>query len=136
MNTLLQIGLILGSSLFLNNAFAYGGGSSKTCEKPSFSQFQPAPDAAVASFGDFSFSASPNTSAPSLTVSISAGNVKHAFTAKDLQITELKSGALQIKGHIPNPIREGFVRLNIAAKSKRGCDKADGYLIKLGSAGK
>jgi hypothetical protein len=134
MKTLLQTGLILSLHLFFNSAYAYGSqGGSKACEKPSFSKFQPAPDATVQAFSDFSFTASPNTSAASIAVNISSGTLKYAFQAKDLQISALKNGALEVKGHLQNPIREGFARLNIAAKSKRGCDKAEGYLIKLGA---
>lgn len=136
MKILFQIGLILGLSLFLNNVFAYGSGSSsKACEKPSFSKFQPTPDATVPTFSDFSFTASSNTSAPSLEVTISSGSFKQAFKAKDLTITELPNGGLAVKGQLQTPLTEGFARLNIAAKSKRGCDKADGYLIKLGTGG-
>jgi hypothetical protein len=137
MKTLFHIGLILLPNLFLNTAHAYGSqGGAKACEKPSFSKFQPAPNAAVQAFSDFSFTASPNTSSASIAVTVSSGTVKHAFKTNDLQITERKDGRLEIKGRLENPIRAGFVRLNIAAESKRGCDKAEGYLIKLGAGDK
>jgi hypothetical protein len=137
MKTLFRIGLILLSNLFLDTAYAYGSqGGAKACEKPSFSKFQPAPNAAVQSFSDFSFAASPNTSSASIVVTVSSGAIKHAFKHKDLQIAELKGGGLQVKGRLENPIDGGFVRLNIDAESKRGCKKAEGYLINAGSGGK
>jgi len=137
MRTFIQIGLMLLPVFFIDTAYAYGSsGSSKACEKPSFSKFQPAPDSTAPSFSDFSFNASPNTSAPSIEVGISSGGVKRTFKAKDLQIAAQKNGVLEVTGRMDNPLREGFVRLDIAAKSHSGCGNAEGYLVKLGKAGR
>lgn len=134
MKTWLAFGVLMLPTLFLDTAYAYGSGSSsKACEKPSFSKFQPAPNESVPAFNEFSFTASPNTSTPSIAVVISSGEFKHIFKANDLHITELKNGALEVKGKLQNPLKEGFARLNIDAKSKRGCAVAEGYLIKLGT---
>jgi hypothetical protein len=137
MRTYIQIGLMLLPALFTDTAYAYGSGvGSKACEKPSFSEFQPAPGSLVPFFSDFSFTASPITSAASIVVGISSGALKYAFKAKDLQIATQKNGALKVKGRLEKPLHEGFVRVSIAAQSQSGCANADGYLLKLGTAGR
>jgi hypothetical protein len=119
-------------SLPFNVAFAYGSSSgSSSCTKPSFSEFQPSANKYLQSFREFSFVASSNTTASSVEVTVSAGPVKQHFVAKQLDITQHPSGRLQIKGKLDRPFQHGFARISMKAHSKPGCEKADGYLIRV-----
>jgi hypothetical protein len=57
-----------------HNVYAYGSSSSSSsCDKPSFSEFQPAPNKYLQTFREFSFITSANTAPSSVEVSISFG---------------------------------------------------------------
>ena len=132
MKTLYLSGLAILFCLQLETAFAYGSSSSSSsCKKPSFSEFKPAANESLQSFREFSFVASSNTSVNSIEVSISAGSTKEHFTAKQLEITEQSSGRLKVKGKPSNPFQPGFVRINVKAHSKPGCNHSDGVLIRV-----
>lgn len=119
-------------SINMNAVYAYGSSSSSSsCDKPSFSELKPAPNKYLQSFREFSFVASSNTTASSIEVNISAGPVKEHFTAKQLEITPQKSGRLDVKGKLDKPFQHGFARISVTAHSKPGCEKTDGYLIKV-----
>lgn len=121
---------LLGFSL--NTAQAYGTGqSSSHCDKPVFSDYQPAANKYLQSFSEFSFIASSNTTPTSIEVQINAGPNKYHLTHKDLEITPQKSGRFHVEGKLPRPLEHGFVRLNITAHSKPGCEKTDGYLLRI-----
>ena len=127
---------LIASTLLLcmniGTAHAYGSSSSSsTCHKPTFSEFQPAANKYLQSFRTFSFVASSNTTASSIEVNISAGKIKHHFTAKELEITTRRSGQLEVKGKLDREFQHGFARINITAHSKPGCDNTDGYLIRV-----
>lgn len=116
----------------IDNAFAYGSGaSSSSCVKPTFSEFQPAANKYLQSFREFSFVASSNTTPTSIEVNISAGQTKQHFNTKELEITTRKSGQLEVSGKLDRPFQHGFVRISVTAHSKPGCEKTDGYLIRV-----
>lgn len=132
MHTTLKIAaaalLIVGSQA----AHAYGSSpSSGHCEKPVFSEFQPATNKYLQSFNEFSFLASSNTTAKSIEISVSAGSIKYHLTYKDLEIDTQKSGRYEVSGKLPRPIEQGFARVSITAHSKPGCERTEGYLIRI-----
>lgn len=121
-------------SLAANTAFAYGSGSSSSsssCEKPHFSEFQPSANKYLQNLREFSFVASANTSPSSIEVNISAGQYKEHISAKQLEITPQSNGRLEVKGKLNQPFQHGFARLSVTAHSKPGCDKTDGFLVKV-----
>ncbi len=132
MTILFRIATATLLTLSMNTAYPYGTGpSSSHCDKPVFSEFQPAANKYLQSFNEFSFVASSNTTPTSIEVNISAGQTKYHLTHKDLEITLQKSGRLAVTDKLHRPIEHGFVRLSITAHSKPGCEKTDGYLIRI-----
>jgi hypothetical protein len=132
MKRLNQISATLCLSLGLSIAHAYGGNqSSSHCEKPIFSEFQPATNKYTQSFIEFSFIASSNTTSSSINVNVSAGNINYHFTPKELQIMPRKSGQVEVKAKLPRAIEHGFARVSVTAHSKVGCEKTDGYLVRI-----
>lgn len=125
---LLLLTLALGNGV----AYAYNSTAASThCDKPIFSDFQPAANKYLQSFDEFSFIASANTTATSLEASISAGPNHFHFSHKDLKIEPMKSGRYQVTGKIPRPFSHGFIRLDFTGHSKPGCVKHDGYLLRI-----
>lgn len=115
-----------------DTVFAYGSSSSSSsCHKPRFSKFTPAANQELQSFSEFSFVASSNTVAASIEVNISAGGIKHHFSAKELEIIPKNSGQLEIKGKLDTPYEQGFARISVSAHSKPECKQTDGYLVKV-----
>lgn len=127
----LTIAVIL-LSLPMDYALAYGNSSSSSsCAKPSYSEFNPTANESLQSLSEFSFVVSSNTTASSIEVNISAGSFKKHFSAKELDITQQRSGRLTVKGKLDKPLEQGYARISVTAHSKPGCEKTDGYLIKL-----
>ena len=119
-------------SFGVETAQAYGSGaSSHSCEKPSYSKFQPAVSKYLQSFSEFSFEASANTSPTSIVVTIGSGENQLHFDHKELEITQLSTGHYAVKGKLDKPLEGGFARLNVTAHSKPGCEKTDGILIRI-----
>ena len=120
-------------SLAAHTAFAYGGSSSSSssCEKPHFSEFQPSANKYLQHLREFSFVASANTSPSSIEVNISAGQYKEHISAKQLEITPQPSGRLEVKGKLNHPFQHGFARISVTARSKPGCEKTDGFLVRV-----
>lgn len=132
MTSLYRIGAAICLSLSLNVAHAYGNQqSSSHCEKPTFSEFQPGTNKYTQSFVEFSFVASSHTMPASINVNVSAGELKYHFTAKELQITPRQNGQLEVRGKLPRPIEHGFARVSMTGHVKPGCDKTDGYLVRI-----
>lgn len=132
MHTLFKIAIISGLMLGTASAYAYSSSpSSSHCEKPAFSEFQPAANKYLQSLSEFSFTATSHTTAASIEVSVTAGPIKYHLTHKDLDIDTQKSGRLSVSGKLPRPIEKGFARINITAHSKPGCEKTDGYLVRI-----
>ena len=126
--------LIIAAALSLpaNTVFAYGSSSSSSsCDKPTFSEFQPAANKYLQSFSEFSFVASSNTSPSSIKVNISAGSLKEQFDAKQLKIDPQGNGRLVVSGKLNRPFQHGFARISVTAHSKPGCEKTDGHLIRV-----
>lgn len=123
-------GLFLG--LYGSFALAYGNNaSSHHCDKPHFSGFQPAANKYTQSFNEFSFEASANTVPSSIVVTVSVGGKQRQWTAKDLDIDELRSGRLDVAGKIRPAVEGGFARVSIVAHSKPGCEAHDGFLVRV-----
>jgi hypothetical protein len=82
-----------------NNAWAYGNSSTskKACDKPKFSNFNPANNAEVAVKSAFSFFASANTDPGSLIVTVKNQPV-------DVSIAPEKQG-FKVKGLIPAALK-------------------------------
>jgi hypothetical protein len=132
MKSLYLTGAALILSLQAPHVYAYGSSSSSSgCDKPSFSDFEPAPNKYLQSFREFSFVTSSNTAPTSIEVNISFGELKQHFTAKQLEITPQKSGRLSVKGKADKPLEHGFIRISVKAHSKPGCEKTDGYLLRV-----
>ena len=62
---------------------------------------------------------------------VSIGDNKYEFTAKELQITPLRTGQLEIRGKLNKPVENGFARISVTAHSKPGCERTDGVLIRV-----
>jgi len=134
MKHLLQTTSTILLCLAIDKAYAYGGGSSSSsssCDKPSFSEFQPSASKYLQNLSEFSFTASANTTPSSIEVNISAGQVKEHLVAKQLEITPQKSGRLEVKGKLNRPFQHGFARISVTAHSKPGCEKTDGFLVRV-----
>lgn len=132
MNTFLRIAFTALWVLSSDAALAYGSGqSSQHCDKPVFSEFQPATNKYLQSFTEFSLTASSNTTPTSIEMNVSAGEIKYHFSGKELQITPQPSGRLSVAGKLPRPVEKGFARVSVTAHSKPGCEKTDGYLVRI-----
>ena len=114
------------------SAYAYNSGqSSSHCDKPIFSEFQPAANKYTQSLTEFSMMASSNTVASSVHVKVSLGERVIEFGPHDLDIKTQKSGRLEISGKLERPIEHGFVRISVTAHSKPTCEKTDGFLVRI-----
>lgn len=132
MRNLYRIGAAICLTLSVNAAHAYNAQQSAShCEKPTFSEFQPATNKYTQSFIEFSFVASAHTVPSSLSANVSAGELKYHFTAKELQIEQRANGQLEVRGKLPRPIEHGFARVSMTGHVKPGCDKTEGYLVRI-----
>lgn len=134
LRTLLQ--LVLAASLCgtVSTVWAYeaspGASSTDPCNQVIFSAFTPAPfsvdknNVAVAPKSDFSFLVSKEAPPSSITVKIK--DEKVPVTTKAIHNGNL------VKGKLPESATGRYVRLDIFAKGPGGCDKADGWLLKVG----
>ncbi len=101
--------------------YGNGGGSTKSCEKPRFSEFVPADKAKVAANSEFSFKASAETHPDRIKVTVR--NQPAVIT-----VTPLKLGYL-VKGRLPESLKNGFARINIEAESQNKCKGSGGWLV-------
>ena len=119
-------------SLSLSSAYAYNGsGSSHSCDRPIFSEFQPAPNKYNQSFSEFSFVASSNTTPTSINVEVSMGGPKIHFSPKELIITTRATGQFEVRGRLDRAVERGFARVSVVAHSKPNCEKTDGFLVRI-----
>ncbi len=125
--------LAIVCALATQHAHTYGSSSSSSssCNYPRFSEFQPSPNKYLQNLREFSFLASANTTPSSVEANVSAGSVKEHFTAKQLTITPLNSGQLEVVGKLTRPFQHGFARISVKAHSKPGCEKTDGFLVRV-----
>jgi hypothetical protein len=95
-----------------------------------FSAFTPSPFSAeknnveVAPKSEFSFLASKTTHPQRITVKIKDETVP-------VTVTTITNGYL-VKGKLPATVKGSYIRLEIYAKGPNDCDKADGWLLKIG----
>lgn len=107
------------------------GGSLDACTQVNFEAFTPPPfsqdknNVAVAPKSEFSFLASKTTNPQRITVKIKDENVP-------VTVTPINNGFL-VKGKIPATVKGSFIRVDIYAKGPNDCDKADGWLLKVGN---
>jgi hypothetical protein len=117
----LTVGLLALSQL--GWAYGSGGGSTKSCEKPRFTEFVPADKARVAANSEFSFKASATTNPDRIKVTVKDQPVA-------MTVTPLKLGYL-IKGRLPDSLQDGFARVNIEAESQNKCKGSGGWLLNI-----
>jgi len=126
------IGGLLLLTCSMSSAYAYNSGqSSSHCDKPVFSEFQPAANKYTQSLTEFSMMASSNTVPSSVHVKVSFGDRVIEFGPHDLEIKTQKSGRLEISGKLERPLEHGFVRISVTAHSKPTCEKTDGFLVRI-----
>jgi len=101
------------------------------CANVIFSAFTPPPfsvdknNVTVAPKSEFSFLASKTALFPSITVKIKEEKVP-------VTVTPINNGFL-VKGKLPANVKGSYIRLDIFAKGPNDCDKADGWLLKVGN---
>jgi hypothetical protein len=118
------------SVLFVSSpaGFAFGvghhGGIILNCTPPLFFDESPGKDASVPMLEEFSFVASDNTDRD--TIKVWANNQPIA-----VEITELRSGRLMVKGHLPEIATSGRVWLKVTGYSDDGCDQLHNWNVYL-----
>lgn len=132
MTLIRRIAVVGIMTLSANSAYAYNkSAGSSHCDKPIFTDFQPAPNKYLQSFNEFSVLASANTTAASIEATVSSGSNKYHFTHKELKIEPQKSGRFEVSGKLPRPLEHGFARVSFTAHSKPGCEHTEGYLLRI-----
>jgi hypothetical protein len=115
---------ILSLSILSTQVFAYGSSSSsKSCTKPSFSEFTPVDKTEVAPNSTFSFIASSTTNPKSIVVDIKKQPVTVTVTPK--------GQGYQVTGTLPDNLKATTARINITAESPSNCKGNDGWLLKI-----
>jgi len=136
LRTLLQLVLTIGvcgtfSNVWAYDASPYAPGSTDPCTQVYFSAFTPTPfsaeknNVAVAPKSEFSFLASKTTNWPTITVKIKEEKVP-------VTVTTITNGYL-VKGKLPESAKGRYIRVEVFAKGPSDCDKADGWLLKVGN---
>lgn len=116
--------LTMGLLTLTQLGWAYGSGSStKSCEKPRFSEFAPADKAQVAANSEFSFKASATTHPERIKVTVKDQPVA-------VTVTPLKLG-YSVKGRLPETLKSGFARINIEAETQNKCKGGGGWLLHI-----
>ena len=109
----------------------YAPGSLDPCTQVYFSAFTPIPfsveknNVEVAPKSEISFLASKTTNWPSITVKVKDEKVP-------VTVTTITNGYL-VKGKLPATVKGSYIRVEIFAKGPNDCDKADGWLLKVGN---
>ena len=109
------------------NAWAYGGGGSggtKACDKPKFTDFNPAANAEVAPGSGFSFTASKNTYANTIKV-----KVKDQDAA--IKVDKKNDGTYSVSGKLPASVKGTYARIAIDADAQGNCNGNGGWLVKV-----
>lgn len=119
-----QFVCLLSLSIVTTQVFAYGSSSSsKSCTKPSFTEFTPVNNAEVVPQSAFSFLASSATNPKSIVVEVKKQPVAITITPK--------GQAYQVSGKLPNGLKATTARINITAESPSNCKGSDGWLVKI-----
>jgi hypothetical protein len=122
-NGLWFIALILISQ----GVWAYGGGggsSTKACAKPKFSNFSPAENAEARAGSAFSFSASKNTYANTIKVTVKGQPV-------NVNISSKNDGTHMVSGRLPDSIKGPYARIAISADAQSNCNGSGGWLVNI-----
>jgi hypothetical protein len=106
--------------------WAYGGGSSssKSCEKPKFTDFIPAENAEVKAGSSFSFTASKNTFPTTIKVTVKE-------QAAVIKVDKKNDGTFNVNGNLPATVKGSYARIAIAADAQSNCKGAGGWLVKI-----
>ncbi len=110
-----------------NLAWAYGGGGgggTKSCEKPKFSDFNPAANAEAAAGTAFSFTASKNTYPTTLKVTVKDQPV-------EVKTDKKADGTFSVSGKLPDAVKSGYARIVINADAQSNCKGSGGWLVKI-----
>lgn len=136
LRTILRLVVAVGVCGAVGQARAYDASPNissgyDACTDVIFSAFTPAPfsqdknNVEVAPKSEFSFLASKTTNPQRITVKIKEEKVP-------VTVTTINNGYL-VKGKIPATVKGSFIRVDIYAKGPNDCDKADGWLLKVGN---
>ncbi len=107
--------------------WAYGGGSSgssKSCDKPKFTDFVPAENAKVAAGSSFSFTASKNTYPTTIKVTVKDQSI-------DVSTDKKSDGTIQVSGKLPDSVKGTYARIAISADAQSNCKGTGGWLVKI-----
>jgi hypothetical protein len=114
---------LLMLTMVTSQTWAYGSSSSqKACQKPVFSDFDPADKAEVAPGAPFSFLASGVSDPSSISVTVKGQPVEVA-------VKELPSKRYAVTGNLPETLKGDYARITISAQGK--CKGSDGWLVKI-----
>jgi hypothetical protein len=121
-NCLWAFALMMASSA----CWAYGGGSSssKSCEKPKFTDFIPAENVEVKAGSTFSFTASKNTFPTTIKVTVKE-------QAAVIKVDKKNDGTFNVNGNLPATVKGSYARIAIAADAQSNCKGAGGWLVKI-----
>ena len=132
--TLLQLVMTASLCGTVGTVWAYeaspGASSTDPCNQVIFSAFTPPPfsvdknNVEVAPKSEFSFLVSKTAPPSSITVKIKDEKVP-------VTVKSIHNGHL-VKGKLPESAVGRYIRLDVFAKGPGGCDKADGWLLKVG----
>ena len=107
-----------------SNCWAYGSSSStKSCDKPRFSDFNPAEKSEVPAQSAFSFSASGVSDPNSIKVTVKNQPAEVAIADK--------GGTYQVSGNLPEGLTGTYARIAISADGRNRCKGTGGWLIKI-----
>ncbi len=132
MNSLLRRNSLffIAAMLFASNAMAVKPNEEekKECKKPKFRDFVPEHKAEVAPESEIIFHVSKGTALGSITAEAKGEPLEVAVDNRKTYII--------VKSRLPASIRDGFVRIHVAARAEEGdCMGQDGWLIKVVSPG-
>ena len=136
LRNLLRLVVTVGVCGTVGQAWAYDASPNissgyDACTDVIFSAYTPAPfsqdknNVVVAPKSDFSFLASNTANPQRIMVKIKDENVP-------VTVTTINNGFL-VKGKLPASVKGSFIRVDIYAKGPNDCDKADGWLLKVGN---
>lgn len=134
LRTILRLVVAVSACGAFGNVWAYeaspGASSTDPCTQVLFSAFTPAPfsvannNVEVPPKSEFSLLISKAAVQSSITVKIKEEKVP-------VTVKAINNGFV-VKGKLPESATGRYVRLDIFAKGPGGCDKADGWLLKVG----
>lgn len=107
-----------------SNCWAYGSSSStKSCDKPRFSDFNPPEKSEVPVQSAFSFIASGVSDPNSIKVTVKNQPVEIAL--------DDKGSVYQVTGNLPESLSGTYARIAISADGRNRCKGTGGWLIKI-----